>query len=248
MSDGASHSNRRWVIAGVAAAVVALVAALAVAFGGGSKSKSSSATAGGASGASAATTTAGAPPTANPGAAATKPAGDSKSGSVDAGTPTTAAGSGFSATATVPGPSGSTKVPSGISNGAHAPTAPTVNPVSGSKALICPSSSPACAAHPGDDLRVEIESQPWKSITSACFTFTFGGDLLDHADDIELSNAGGFVNNGTTVSSRKFCITPASAPQAIRGLLDGRELLDVWTTHGTVDIASIIIAINGKAA
>jgi hypothetical protein len=241
MNEAAPHANRRWIIAGVVSAAVVLIVVLALAL---NRSKTTHRLVGSNSFDSPATTSA-APPTANPGGAGPTGPGASGSGPNASGNTTTPAGGGFSATATVGGPQ---PTGSGTKSGPHASSAAVVKVVSGSKELRCPSTSAQCSAKPGDDLRIEVESQRWKTITEVCFKFTFSADLLDHGEDLELSNAGGFVNNGTTEPSRTFCITPASAPQAIAALRDGRELLDVWMMHGAVQIGSVTVSIKGTPA
>jgi hypothetical protein len=114
--------------------------------------------------------------------------------------------------------------------------------------MVCNTAPVTCDAKHGDDLKIAIRSRPWASIQSVCLTFHFKGDLLDPGEQLQWTNAGGFVGGSAAVTSRESCATPAGQSTVTDALRDGYEKFDVWMQSGSVHIDHIDVAITGTYA
>jgi hypothetical protein len=125
---------------------------------------------------------------------------------------------------------------------------PVLTIVGGDQTLICDTGPVTCDAKPGDDLKFSIRSRPWASIQSVCLTFHFKGNLLDLGEQLQWTDAGGFVGGSTAVKSRESCATPAGQPKVTDSMVDGSQRFDVWMQSGSAHIDHIDVAITGTYA
>ncbi|MBI4010231.1 MAG: hypothetical protein HY361_03515 [Candidatus Aenigmarchaeota archaeon] len=86
----------------------------------------------------------------------------------------------------------------------------------------------------------------YSSIGSACFDFTFTGDIYDPGDSLQYSLVPapapywyGFGSDTKSYSTLTSCLTPAH--QTFNELLDGSITGSVWMKNGTVNIQSLVI-------
>lgn len=128
------------------------------------------------------------------------------------------------------------------------PSQPMLTIVGGNKQLTCNTAPVTCDAKPGDDLRFAIRSRPFTSIQSVCLTFHFKGDLLDPGEQLQWTDAGGFVGGANAVKSRQSCATPAGQSKVTDSLRDGSQRFDVWMQSGSAYVDHIDVAITGVYA
>jgi hypothetical protein len=127
-------------------------------------------------------------------------------------------------------------------------TKPVLKIVGGDRTLICDTGPVTCDAKPGDDLQFLTRSLPWASIQSVCLTFHFKGDLLDPGEQLQWTDAGGFVGGSAPVAARESCATPAGESKVTDSLVDGSQQFDVWMQSGSAYIDHIDVAITGAYA
>jgi hypothetical protein len=118
----------------------------------------------------------------------------------------------------------------------------------GNKTMACNTAPVTCDAKPGDDLKLAIRSRPFASIQSVCLTFHFRGDLLDPGEQLQWTDAGGFIGGSSSVRSRQSCATPTGQPKVTDSLRDGYQLFDVWMQSGSAHVDHIDVAITGVYA
>jgi hypothetical protein len=125
---------------------------------------------------------------------------------------------------------------------------PIVTIVGGDETLNCKTAPVTCDPQSGDDLRIAIQSRPWKSIQSVCLTFRFKGDLVDPGEQLQWTNAGGFDGGSSPVAKRQSCATPAGQQKVTDSLRDGYQVFDVWMESGSAHVDGISVAITGAYA
>jgi hypothetical protein len=99
--------------------------------------------------------------------------------------------------------------------------------------------------------RLQVPGTRFASIDSACFTFTFSGDLLDPGESLFIDLGGsaqttfGFENvSSTSVTSRTVCIVSGFHDALLALLLDGKQRFELTTEGGSVTVTSVEVAIT----
>jgi hypothetical protein len=92
------------------------------------------------------------------------------------------------------------------------------------------------------------------SIDSACFTFTFSGDLLDPGESLFIDLGGspqttfGFQNiSSTSTTHRTACIVSGLHDALLALLLDGKQRFELTTEGGSVTVTSVKGVITGQS-
>jgi hypothetical protein len=102
--------------------------------------------------------------------------------------------------------------------------------------------------------RLQIPGTRFQSIDSACFTFTFSGDLLDPGESVFIDLGGspqttfGFQNvSSTSTRTRTVCIVSGFHDALLALLLDGKQRFELTTEGGSVTVASVQVVITGQS-
>jgi hypothetical protein len=102
--------------------------------------------------------------------------------------------------------------------------------------------------------RLMVPGTRFVSIASACFTFTFSGDLLDPGESLFIDLGGspqttfGFENvSSTSTASRTICIVSGFHDSLLALLLDGKQRFELTTEGGSVTVTSVEVVITGQS-
>jgi hypothetical protein len=102
--------------------------------------------------------------------------------------------------------------------------------------------------------RLIVPGTRFASIDSACFTFTFSGDLLDPGESLFIDLGGspqtsfGFQNvSSTSTTRRTVCIVSGFHDALLALLLDGKQRFELTTERGSVTVTSVEVVITGQS-
>lgn len=124
----------------------------------------------------------------------------------------------------------------------------------GTNDMSCPAVYPDFCDQPfrGNDAAVRVRfATGFTSISSACFTFRFSGDLLDPGEYFRFNlGGGGFgyeldADAPSSLAVRTLCLGSPDLHPQVASLFDGHQAFDVWMVRGSAYLGAVEVSVTG---